>query len=241
MKVAEKSQNDLTLYSGPHGVFYWRWKKAKYHPNSLWQDLSPIDWLLKHFMDNLWMHPSVWLVGRKLNEKAGPWDERLSLNDDGEYFCRVVTKSESIKFVPDGKSYYRQSGFNQLSRKKSEKAFKSFFLSMKLCIQHLRHFEDSERTRRASLSLLQASLPYFYYENVGILEEIKALAMELGGGLMPPKFNLVQNLLGFKRGNKIMNTGRKLRLDANIMWDKLLYSINRKMTRPVDERTRLIL
>ena len=61
------------------------------------------------------MNPAVWLVSRKLMELAGPWDERLSLDDDGEYFARLVAASKSI-FVPEARSYHRASNPKSLSR-----------------------------------------------------------------------------------------------------------------------------
>ena len=33
---------------------------------------------------NLHMQTATWLVSRELTEAAGPWDTRLSLDDDGE-------------------------------------------------------------------------------------------------------------------------------------------------------------
>ena len=43
---------------------------------------------------NVWMNLATGLVSRELREIAGSWDERLSLDDDGEYFCRVVAAEE---------------------------------------------------------------------------------------------------------------------------------------------------
>jgi hypothetical protein len=40
------------------------------------------------------INPPTGLVSRELREIAGSWDERLSLDDDGEYFCRVVAAEE---------------------------------------------------------------------------------------------------------------------------------------------------
>ena len=62
MKVAKSSQRDLTLYSGPHGTFYWRPEKAVFVPNSLWRDLSPVDWMIIKFSENLFMDIAGWFV-----------------------------------------------------------------------------------------------------------------------------------------------------------------------------------
>ena len=49
-----------------------------------------------------------WLVPRELAERAGPWDEQLSVDDDGEYFSRVVLAARQIVPVPAALTYYRK-------------------------------------------------------------------------------------------------------------------------------------
>lgn len=230
MKFAEIGHKSITLLSSAFGFFYWRPKKAKFVPNGLWQDLNPMDWMLKKFSENLWMPPSVWLVSRKIVEKAGPWDERLFLDDDGEYSCRIVGGSKNVIFVEGSRAYYRQSGFNQLSRSNSEKACKSLLLSIKLCIQHLRSMEDSQRTRKASLAFLQSQWPFHYLEKFGQREEIKKLALELGGELMEPKLSwkegLMNKIFGQIMGREIVTALRKMRFATAVQWDKLLFKIS---------------
>jgi glycosyltransferase involved in cell wall biosynthesis len=230
MKFASSGLKSLALLSSSFGTFYWRRGKARFAPNELWQDLSPVEWLLNKFNNNFWLVPAVWLVSRRLTEMAGPWDERLSFDDDGEYFCRVVAASESVKFVQTARCYYRKSGFNQLSRKFSEKARKSLLLSLTLCIQQLRSLEESERTRSASLMFLQESLPYFSSENTELLEKINDLAFQLNGQLMTPKLgwksDLMRRLFGLKRGQEVMATLRKLKFAMAVKWDEILYRLN---------------
>jgi glycosyltransferase involved in cell wall biosynthesis len=232
MKFAERGQTNLTLFSSSFGTFHWRREKARFVPNSLWQDLPPVDYMIKIFSEKLWMIPAAWLVSRKMTEMAGPWDERLSLNDDGEYFCRVVAACESVKFVREARCYYRQSGFSQLSRTCSEKSRESLFLSLALSIRHLRSLEESERTRRAGLILLQSYQSYFYFDdNAALREKISALAHELGGELKPPKRtrkeNLMFKLFGMKKGRQFIRSLRKLRFATAVKWDEMLYRINK--------------
>ena len=230
MKIAESDRTGLTLYSSPFGTFYWRWQRAQFVRNALWQNLSPLDWLLNKFSKTLWMVPAVWLISRKIAQKAGPWDERLSLDDDGEYFCRVVGASKGIIFVEGARAYYRNSGFNQLNRNNSEKACRSLLLSTKLCIQHLRSIEDSQRTRKASRALLEGQWPFHYLEKFGQREEMKKLALELGCELMEPKLSwkegLMNKIFGQMMGREIVTVLRKMRLASAVQWDKLLFKIS---------------
>ena len=41
---------------------------------------------------------ATWLVSRELTQTAGPWDTRLTFDDDGEYFTRVVALSDGVQF-----------------------------------------------------------------------------------------------------------------------------------------------
>ena len=232
MKVAANGQTSLTMLSSSFALFYWRWAKAKFCPTPLWQDLTPVEYMVRHLSDGYWMNPAVWLVSRRLTEKTGPWNEKLSLNDDGEYFCRAVSSSEDIKFVRHARCYYRMSNFNQLSRARSESACNSLILSLRLCIQYLRALEDSERTRRASLACLQSYMGYFYPEKTKLLEVMNALALELGGKLTEPRYdpktNALRMLCGWKVANQLMTTYRKLRLATAVKWDEILYRITQQ-------------
>src|ERR1700740_1174171 len=75
------------LLSGPWASFSYRTRKAHFPITSLSQDLLPVVWLLRKMGENLHMQTATWLTSRQLLEVAGPWDTRLSLDDDGEYFC----------------------------------------------------------------------------------------------------------------------------------------------------------
>src|SRR5215471_18778953 len=103
------------LLSSPWAHFYYRTRHTRFVPNSLWQHLSPVEWLLRKMSENLHMQNATWLVSRELVEAAGPWDESLHYDQDGEYFARVVLASEGIRFVPETGIFYRAIGTNRLS------------------------------------------------------------------------------------------------------------------------------
>jgi len=231
MKAAAGERSKLVLYSSPHGLFYHRPHKARFVPNALWQDLSPADWLIIAMAKSLWMNPAGWLVSRMLTEKAGPWNERLSIDDDGEYFARVVAASEKVRFVRESRCYYRQASFQQLSRDMTERAGKSLVLSAKLRIQTLLSLENSERGRSAALAHLQARLPAFYPEKAEMLRHINAMASELGGNLTMPRFNwrlkLLQRLFGPEWGRRVMICFRRLRMGTAVKWDEWMAKLGR--------------
>src|SRR5258708_7171146 len=188
MEVVNGFGSKRTLFSSAWGHFIYRPQKAKFSPTSLWCDLSPIEWLLRNFERNHWMQPAVWLVSRELTKAAGPWDTRLSLDDDGEYFCRVVLASDAIRFVPDAKVFYRASSSDSLSSiDESEKKLISQFLSMQLHVSYVRSLEESERVRAACLNYLQTRFIRFYPELVALVKHLEQLVEIIGGGLEVPQ------------------------------------------------------
>jgi len=72
---------------------------------------------------------------------------------------------------------------------------------MKLHIQYLRSFEDSERTRKACVTYLQNWLDSFYPERSDIIADLQSLAEQLGGALETPrlrrKYAWMAPILGF--------------------------------------------
>jgi len=104
------SENKRVLLSCPWAYFYYRTRRARFIPSSLWCDLSPVEWLLRKMAENLHMQPATWLTSRELADAAGTEDTRLHFDDDGEYYCRVLLASEGTRFVPEAKVYYRVTG-----------------------------------------------------------------------------------------------------------------------------------
>ena len=49
-----------------------------------------------------------WLTPRLLIEQAGPWNETLTVNDDGEFFSRVVIQACEIRTTLTEVAYYRR-------------------------------------------------------------------------------------------------------------------------------------
>jgi glycosyltransferase involved in cell wall biosynthesis len=228
LKDRENCNHRKTLLSSTFGTCFYNIHKAKFNPTLLWQDLRPVEWIVNKFKGNLWMSPAVWLVSRELTDLAGHWDERLSLDDDGEYFCRVVAASEFIRFILAGKSFYRMVNLTSISRDTSDKACKSQFLSISLSFERLRYLEDSQRTRSACLNHLQRWYEYFYPENHELIIKANDLAHELGGKISPPeinwKYSPIMKIFGWRTAKVIMNNWRNVKLRTQQKWDIFLYN-----------------
>jgi glycosyltransferase involved in cell wall biosynthesis len=230
MEAAAEYQSKRVLLSAAWGAFMYRVSRAQFFPTSLWCDLSPVEWLLRKMGQNLHMQTATWLVSRELTDAAGPWDTRLSLDDDGEYFCRVVLASDAIRFVPDAKIFYRQPGFDRLSSiDRSDKKLESQFLSMRLHVGYLRSLEESERARAASVNYLQTWFVWFFEERADLARQLEQLAAALGGRLeaprLPWKYLWIQKLFGWTVAKRVRQQWNRCKSSVMRSWDKALFRL----------------
>jgi glycosyltransferase involved in cell wall biosynthesis len=206
VRAAAETANPRILFSSAGGYFFWRPHKTRFVPTPLWIDSLPVDWLVKKFEENSFMQSSAWLVSRELGEMAGPWDTRLSLDDDGEYFCRILLQSVGIRFVSEAKVYYRRNPSSLSRLDLSDRKWESQFLSIALQIQHLRARDNSKRVRAALVKHLQDYTVYFYPERPDLLQKAEELAAGLGGTLvrprLPRKYAWIEALLGSRAAKR---------------------------------------
>jgi glycosyltransferase involved in cell wall biosynthesis len=188
LAALRESDSTQTLLSSSWAYFNYRVERARFVPTSLWHDLPPVEWLLRKMGENLHMQTATWLTSRELAEAAGPWDTRLRVDDDGEYFCRVLLASNGTRFVPDAKVFYRVTPTSRVSHiGASDRKKDAMLISMTLHIQYIRSLEDSPRVRGACLSYLQTWYDNFYPERPDIVGVLQGLATELGGRLVEPQ------------------------------------------------------
>jgi glycosyltransferase involved in cell wall biosynthesis len=228
MAVLLRGGDDLMLASSPWAYFYFRPQRAKFVPTALHQDLTPVEWLLRKMGRELHMQNATWLMSRRLAEAAGPWKEDLRYDQDGEYYARAVTASSGIRFVPDGKVFYRTGNRGRLSFiGKSQPKRESLLVSMKLHVQYIRSLEDSARVRAACLTYLQDWFWNFYPDRPDLVTELQGLAAELGGRLAPPTFRrhygLIQAVLGLQVAKQAQAVLPTLKSSLIVSWDKAMH------------------
>jgi glycosyltransferase involved in cell wall biosynthesis len=79
------------------------------------------------------IQPNCWLTPRSVIDKAGLWNEDLSVDDDGEFFCRVILNSKGTKYSYDAVNYYRKhQASKNLSAQSTQKAYLSRFKALNL-------------------------------------------------------------------------------------------------------------
>ncbi|HTI60957.1 glycosyltransferase family 2 protein [Mucilaginibacter sp.] len=191
LKLLQQNPGKIAVCSTVHfadGSDHTKNKPSEYEEEFL-TDAKPLDFLI-----NLWggytnkgsmVQPNAWLVPKAIADKAGKWNEDLSLDDDGEYFCRVILASEGIVVARETFNYYRKNPGHTLSGKRDLKALQSLYLSICLKQQHLQPFRDelTDKTMaRAFASLLVLTYPQHKTLSAEIFKKIE----ELGGfGYLP--------------------------------------------------------
>jgi glycosyltransferase involved in cell wall biosynthesis len=241
MAVAEQIGSKRTLLSCGWGQFLYRYDHAKFVPTSLWCDLSPTEWLVCKMRQNLHMQPATWLVSRELTEAAGPWDTSLAVDDDGEYFCRVLLKSDGVRFVPGARVYYRASGAGSLSYiGNSDRKRDSQWRSMRLHIGYLRSLEETPRVRAACIAYIQNWLTFFYPERPDLVEEMQAAIRELGGKIEMPrlsrKYAWMEPIWGLGCARRAQMRLPQLKWALLRFHDRLLFRMSRGKLPPVQIR-----
>jgi glycosyltransferase involved in cell wall biosynthesis len=176
---------------------------ARFVDEAVFRDFAPVDFLVLAGDTGAMMHPSCWLLPRAVAERAGPWDETLSLNDDGEYFCRAVLAGTGMAYSATGRSYYRSGLPGSLSQQRGERARRSQFRSLELITAQLLAAEDSPRTRRAAANYLQRFIHDFFPAPADLMQRAETRIAALGGSSldrppMGPRTAALARWLGWK-------------------------------------------
>jgi len=237
MEVANRGASSRTLLSSAWGHFLSRPERAEFRPTALWNDLTPLEWLLRKMSLNLHMQTATWLVSRELTLAAGPWDTRLSTDDDGEYFCRVLLASNGVRFVPGAKTYYRMSGSSSLSYLgSSRRKLESQLLSMQLHIGYLRSMGQGPQIDAACLCYLRTWYPHFFPHHPDLMAALQHLASEAGDTLgepeLPPKYRWLRRIFGWSAAQRARVILPRLKWNLLIRMDRLWSRWARSSTTP---------
>ncbi|WP_439490600.1 glycosyltransferase family A protein [Algoriphagus sp.] len=177
-------------------------------PYGVFQDFeSGLDLLLRFWNHQEMMQPAAYLTHRSLIEKAGPWDESLTINQDGEFFARVLMHADQVLFESKGKVFYRTPGESNVSQQKSEEAMYSLLQSYRCYEREVLKFEDSERVRIGLKKVYQKFIYDVFPLYLHLIKEAEDHIEKLGicqkTYIMGPKFQQLSRILGFKNALRL--------------------------------------
>ena len=197
-----RTRPEARLVSGEWARFTADTAAATFTPHSNWRDLTATEFLQLFFETGAMMHPAAWFARRDLLDEAGPWDQSLSLNDDGEYFARVMLRAGSIAFCPGARSYYRSNLDSSLSGRKDPRALDSLYRSFELVLGYLGAADNSQRTLAAVAYGWKWLAFELYPGRPDLSGAASRRARELGGSSRPlpggGRFQLLARFLGWR-------------------------------------------
>ncbi|WP_194976841.1 glycosyltransferase family 2 protein [Aquiflexum lacus] len=215
--TTDKINNQIKLLEGQSKatISICEWKLFHQAPNQafsipyqVFHDFdSGLDLILRFWNFQEMMAISSYLVHESLIKKAFPWDESLTINQDGEFFIRVLTQAEKVLFEPNGKVFYRKPGEYNVSQQKSEKAMASLLESLRCYERVIVKVEDSQRVRIALKKVYQKFIYDVFPQFPHLIKQAEAHINSLGplprthiGG---PKFQKLSKVFGFKNALRL--------------------------------------
>ena len=171
-------------------------------------DLTPQEWLRRECAGGLPMlQPGIWLASRETVEAAGPWDERLSLNNDFEYGVRLLLAADSVLPCPEAKLYYRSGNPLSLGSQRSDAAWRSALRSIELGTAAMLQRDTDDATRQACADLFQQLAYDAYLESPAVFAAASRAAVQFGGSSVRMEggrlFRMLRATLGWQRAKEI--------------------------------------
>jgi glycosyltransferase involved in cell wall biosynthesis len=209
--------------AGPTAVAAGEWARfrcevseAVFKPERVWQDLSPVDWLVESWSGGGMMHVAAWLIPRKVALEAGPWVESLrwAANLDAHFFTRALLASSKCIFCQDAKSYYR-SGYASMSSWRSPRSREATLEVLFYTGEALLRRENSPKTRRAFADNLQRYVFSTYPHHRKLVSVAEKRIKALGGSDLPltagPVQLWVSQIVGWKLGKRVHGIAHAVR------------------------------
>lgn len=75
---------------------------------------------------------STYLIPRQLSIHGGFWNPMLTLNDDAEYFNRILLQAKGLHYTKGCYALYREHSGTRLSKRNDVEGLESFLLSLRL-------------------------------------------------------------------------------------------------------------
>ena len=194
----------------PYGI---RTCDVIFKPEPVWRDSSPTDFLINSWLGGGMMPLFAWLTPRSVITAAGPWNEELSVNDDGEYFARVILQSKGIFFCEQARGYYRTHVSNSLSSRRDEAAVKSEFESIRLSSEHLLLARSDKEARSACAAAYQRAVYHHYPNHLNFIRQAESRVTELGGTELAYPAGGIGNVIKILLGWKVIKRVQLLKLE----------------------------
>ncbi len=181
---------------------------ADFSPRAYWKDAAPLDFLTAA-PEGVMLQCGSMLIPRAIIERAGEWDERISLiYNDTEFFTRQILASKGVKFSPGAQLFYRSGNNTSMSSKRRSKAYyETALLAAELVEKTLLVAEDSPRTRRLISNMLLMQYCDMYPRFPELATIYKRKIDQIGHGTYVVRggkiLNALTSIVGWKMAKRI--------------------------------------
>jgi glycosyltransferase involved in cell wall biosynthesis len=175
---------------------------------ALWKDIDSADWLVESWINaRSMMQCGLWLIPRNVIERVGGWDETLTLNNDFEFFARVLCGVNEVIFCPEAVLYYRSGISGSLSTSSSERAYASQCRTLMMGTGYLLQKRSDARARLAVANTCQQGV-YDFYPLKELCAQMEQRVSECGGSCLPPAggriFQSLRRVLGWRLAKRVV-------------------------------------
>lgn len=177
-------------------------------PQKVWEDLPPHQWLIYSWENGgSMMQCGLWLIPREIINKAGLWDESLSLINDLDFFTRVILSSTVILFEKNALLYYRSGINNSLSGTSNANAILSAYTAITKATSNLLKVHSNNRSLKACANVWQQFVYNIYPQYPELCLEAQKKINAFGGSSIPfPSGGLTKilvKLIGWKNAKRV--------------------------------------
>jgi len=208
VEILNEYENDI-IVSAVWGKFISSKTKVIWENHLLNKNFDPAyKWLSDSWKGNGVGQTAIWLTPRKLIEKAGPWNENLKINQDGEFFSRVLMNAKAVQFCEGAKVYYRSGNANSISQKNkfSKEKAESLLLSFQLYKSHAVSLGLLDKLKEGIAQNFLMFMYQFYNQFKDLVAIAESEFYSLGYKKMWPvggeKFKKISSVIGFKTALK---------------------------------------
>jgi glycosyltransferase involved in cell wall biosynthesis len=152
----------------------------------------------------------AWLCPKSVIDAAGNWDEELTVDDDGEFFLRVVLAAAKVMYCPNAIVYYRKHEEASLSNTKGLANITSSAKSLCLKSAHLSKHGNDETLKRVMSKFFWQLAVRSYPEYKSISKKLVEQAISLQGKKQIPKLNIGNIIFDFIANHVSWKLGRQI-------------------------------
>ena len=176
---------------------------------------SGLDLIEDAWYKGSWFVVTCYITSRKLIEEAGSWDERLKKVQDGEFFCRVLSKAGKILFCSDAMFYYREGHLSvSKSNKFSKDKLDSSLLGRVLVKDTVLPLRNTHQIRHGLARIFSEVMLNSPYKSEWYMEAKKQIELLAERPIHPcpsPKVRILERIIGFERLLWLKGKLRKVR------------------------------